>query len=285
MNSQLKKALNFCAVDSDGIYAGMALSSTAQSIEVELRERVAAQHYDNYLDAIVASHSIPVMDYEVRRFLEAIPQGGLILDIGGCWGWHWRLLAQTRPDVGVLIVDFVRQNLPHARNVLGSLVGKQVALMYADATALPFSIDENFAGFDGIWTVQTFQHIPDFDNAVSEAFRVLKSGGLFANYSLNVQPPIRWLRLLLGKGYLTKGWVEGSFWLARASQDQKRSMATIFGSTVSERWSEILYSPELRFTFPGKQGSVLGKLDAILSNNTGILGWFARQRSFHCQKP
>jgi len=285
MNSQLENILNSCDADFDGIYGGMPHTSTDQSLEVELRERVAAVHYDNYLDALSASHSISVMDHEVDRFLTAIPQGGLILDIGGCWGWHWRRLAQTRPDVGVLIVDFVRSNLPHARNVLGSLVDDQVGLMHADAAALPFTIDENFAGFDGIWTVQTFQHIPDFGKAVLEACRVLKRGGVFANYSLNVQPPIRWLRRLLGRGYLTKGWVEGSFWLARASDDQKESIATTFGSTVSERWSEILYSPELRFTAPGKRGSVFGKLDALLSNNAGFLGWFARQRSFHCQKP
>ena len=47
----------------------------------------------------------------------------------------------TRPDVGVLIVDFLRSNLPHGRNVLGDLVGDQVALMHADATALPFVVD------------------------------------------------------------------------------------------------------------------------------------------------
>jgi ubiquinone/menaquinone biosynthesis C-methylase UbiE len=285
MNFQLKNLLGDRRIEPDGIYGGIRLDLTAQSTEVELRERVAAERYDNYLDALSASHSIPVMDHEVDRFLAAIPRGGLILDVGGCWGWHWRRIAQTRPDVGVLIVDFVRSNLPHARNVLGSLVGYQVGLMHADATALPFTIDENFAGFDGIWTVQTFQHIPDFDKAVSEACRILKSGGVFANYSLNVQPPIRWLRRLLGKAYLTKGWVEGAFWLARASDDQKESIAATFGSTVSERYSEILYSPELRFTAPGRPGSVFGKLDALLSNNAGFLGWFARQRSFHCQKP
>lgn len=285
MLAQLDSLLRLQCVDSEGIYGKPFDAPSAQALEIELRERVAAVRYDNYLDALSASHSIPVMDHEVDRFLAAIPQGGLILDIGGCWGWHWRRLAQTRPDVGVLIVDFVRSNLPHGRNVLGSLVDDQVGLMHADATALPFTIDENFAGFDGIWTVQTFQHIPDFGKAVSEACRVLKSGGVFANYSLNVQPPIRWLRRLLGRAYLTKGWVEGSFWLARASDDQKGSIAVIFGSTVSERWSEILYSPELRFTAPGRAGSVFGKLDALLSNNAGFLGWFARQRSFHCQKP
>lgn len=106
-----------------------------------------------------------------------MPQGALILDVGGCWGWHWRRLSKTRPDVGVLIVDFVRANLVHAQNVLGELVGDQVALMHADATALPFIVDSRFKGFNGVWTVQTFQHIPAYDKAVAEAFRVLKGGG------------------------------------------------------------------------------------------------------------
>jgi ubiquinone/menaquinone biosynthesis C-methylase UbiE len=285
MISQLQSLLGSCLADTDGIYNGMGTLASAQAEEIRLRERVAAQHYDDYLAALSLSHSIPVMDHEVDLFLKKMPQGGLILDIGGCWGWHWRRIAETRPDVGVLIIDFVRSNLPHARNVLGRLVGHQVGLMHADATALPFAVDENFTGFDGIWTVQTFQHIPDFDKAVSEAYRVLKPGGIFANYSLNVQPPIRCLRRLLGRGYLTKGWVEGTFWLARASDEQKKSIANTFGSIVSERWSEILYSPELRLTAPGRSGNVFGKLDAKLSNNAGFLGWFARQRSFHCQKP
>jgi ubiquinone/menaquinone biosynthesis C-methylase UbiE len=284
MTSQLQFLLRSHRIDSDVIYSGMAVGGTSQNAEIELRERVAAEHYDDYFEAISRSHSLPVMDREVDLFLAKMPQGALILDVGGCWGWHWRRLAQTRPDVGVLIVDFVRSNLPHARNVLGALVDRQVALMHADATALPFVVDENFAGFDGVWTVQTFQHIPDFDKAVAESHRVLKRGGLFANYSLNVQPPIRWLRRLLGRGYLTKGWVDGAFWLARASDEQKKCIEGVFGRTTSERWSEILYSPEVRITSPGRQGSLLGKLDALLSNNVGFLGWFARQRSFHCEK-
>jgi hypothetical protein len=89
-----------------------------------LRERVATAQYANYLDAINRDHSIAVMDHEVNRFLAKIPQGGLILDVIGCWGWHWRRLAMTRPDVGVLIVDFVRSNLPHAHNILGELGGR-----------------------------------------------------------------------------------------------------------------------------------------------------------------
>lgn len=284
MIPQLQNLLQSCEADSDGIYSGIQNASDTQSAEIELRERVAAEQYDDYFEALSASHSIPVMDHEVDRFLAMMPQNALILDIGGCWGWHWRRLAETRPDVAVLIVDFVRSNLPHARNVLGGLVGSQVALMHADATALPFGTDGTFTGFDGVWTVQTFQHIPDFKMAVSEACRVLKKGGLFVNYSLNVQPPVRWLRRLLGRGYLTRGWVEGSFWLARASDEQKQCISSIFKGEVSVRWSEILYSPEVRITAPGRRSSLFGKLDALLSNDAGFLGWFARQRSFSCKK-
>ena len=110
------------------------------------------------------------------------------------------------------------------------------------------------------------------------------SGGLFANYSLNVQAHIRAVKRMLGKDYSTVGRVESNFWLARASIEQKQRLEAIFGNAVTERWSEILYSPELHFTAPGKEGSWLGKLDALLSNNAGIPRSLARQHSFHCQK-
>ena len=49
-------------------------------------------------------------------------------------------MASKRPDVSVVIIDFVRQNLIHAKNVLGSLIGNQVALLHGDATSLPFPV-------------------------------------------------------------------------------------------------------------------------------------------------
>jgi membrane-associated phospholipid phosphatase len=58
-------------------------------------------------------------------------------------------------------------------------VNKQIVLMHADATKLPFKINSKFKGFDGVWTVQTFQHIPNYEKAVREAYRVLKKKGVF----------------------------------------------------------------------------------------------------------
>ena len=123
MNSKLQKLLSPISIDADEIYLGIDIASQDQASEVELRERVAARKYENYFQAISQSHSIPVMDVEVDQFLAQIPKGGVVLDVGGCWGWHWRRLASTRPDVGVVIVDFVRSNLTHAQQVLGSLIG------------------------------------------------------------------------------------------------------------------------------------------------------------------
>lgn len=272
--------LNQIERGDDGIY-GLPAVKAEQSVEIEMREKVAMAHHEDPLRHIAKHHSVPVMDHEVSRFLSKIPMGGMIIDVGGCWGWHWRNIGIIRPDVHIIIVDFVRANLVHARDLLGDKINRSIFLVHGDATQLLFPD----CVFDGYWSVQTFQHIPSFDIALFEAYRVLKRGGIFANYSLNVQPHIRWLRRLLGRDYLVEGWVQNTYWLARASQEQKDRVEAVFGSTVLERWSEILYSPELQFTAPGRERHLLGRLDALLSNNASFLGWLARQRSLHCEKP
>lgn len=251
----------------------------------ELREGVAAQEYDDYLTAIARSHSILVMDREVDRFLAPMPRGALILDIGGCWGWNWRRLAATRPDVGVLIIDFVRGNLLHAKRLLGPLVGEQVALMQADATKLPFTdSDAGRSRFDGVWTVQVFQHIPDFACACREAHRVLKRGGRFTNYSLNTTPLYRGIYRLLGKPFHTHGMVENSFHLTRANESQRQIVAGIFGGQVLDRYTECLFHRELKLGFTGSPGNPIGRLDALLSSLPWLGRWIARQRSFEVTK-
>jgi ubiquinone/menaquinone biosynthesis C-methylase UbiE len=284
MNTFLKIIPNQYKLDSEGIFCNEFHPNSEQFEEVLLREKVAVGHSTDYLQSISQNHSIPVMDYEIDRFLKKIPFGGVVLDVGGCWGWHWRRLSNNRPDIQVIIVDFVRANLIHARSLLSNLGEDQLALMRADATNLPFVIGSDFCGFDGVWSVQTFQHIPSFEQAISEVYRVLKVGGVFFNYSLNYQPHIKWIKRFFGRDYQSRGFVEGNFWLARASSQQKALIEAIFSCTVSDRWTEILFSPEIRFFAPGRESSLLGSIDSLLSNNTGLLGWLARQRSFECEK-
>lgn len=271
---------------TDGVYSAPILASDSQLHERVIRERDAAKTYKNYLATTACNHSIPVMDKEVRLFLSKVPKNGLILDIGGCWGWHWRSLVAIRPDVSVLIIDFVRGNLTHAQQLLGSLIGTQVALLQADATALPFlnAGEDGFFGFDAIWSVQAIQHIPNFSLACTEAKRVLKRDGLFVNYSLHITPFNRMIYCIAGKKFHIEGFRDESYYLARATDQQRNLLTAIYGTKISERYTECLFHPDLKMTGSGRIGSFIGMLDSILSDLPKLGRWIARQRSFEVWK-
>jgi len=142
-----------------------------QANEKLLREDVVSKVYNNYLTEISKHHSVPVMDHEIRKFLNVVPVNGVILDVGGCWGWHWRSLKKLRPDVRVVICDLIRENLLYAQSILNNLIiDKQIFLVHGNAISLDF----NNNTFDAVWSIQTTQHIPDIRQAFREIYRVLK---------------------------------------------------------------------------------------------------------------
>ncbi len=267
----------------DEVWSAVAPAPTAgtseQDAERALRAQMAAQPHDDYIRDISRHHSVPVMDHEVERFLARVPKGGAIVDVGGCWGWHWRRLALQRPDVCVVIVDFVRENLWHARRVLAPLLGRQVALVHGDATDLPFPD----GSFDAFWTVQAFQHIPQFPLACQEAYRVMTRGP-FACYSLHAAPLVRAVYRLFGRPFHQQGQLGTAFYLARASAEQRRVVAEVFHGKASVRYSECLFHPDLRLTFTGGEHSLLGKLDAQLSDWPMLARLVARQCAFEATK-
>ena len=263
---------------ADGIWSA-PVPSSEQRVEVTMREQMAAKPHVDYIRDIARHHSVPVMDREVARFLARVPKNGAIVDVGGCWGWHWRHLSSTRPDVTVVIVDFVRGNLQHAKRVLGPLIETQVALVHGDATALPF----DDGTFDAFWTVQTFQHIPDFAKACQEAYRVMR-GGPFACYSLHATPAVRVVYGLMGRTFHLEGQVRDAFYLARANDTQRRIVGDVFHDAARMRYSECLFHPDLRCTVAGVERSVLGWIDARLSDWPLIGRWLARQCAFEARK-
>lgn len=69
-------------------------SRKKQDAEQELRERVAAQQYDNYLATIAHHHSIPAMDYEVDRYASCLLCPGMRITFSGRLGsWIGQLDA------------------------------------------------------------------------------------------------------------------------------------------------------------------------------------------------
>ena len=251
-----------------------------QADEVHEREAVAQREYPDLLLEVARHHSIPVMDREVRSFLDCIAADGVVADIGGGWGWHWRHLDVERADVCVIVVDLVRENLRRAAGILGALINERVFLVHGNATKLPFP-----AGvFDGYWSVQALQHIPSFEQAVTEAHRVLRPNGAFACYSLNRAALIEAVYRVMGKPYHLQGKRPGSFYLARGSAEQARLVGRVFDARVVSRYTEVLFHPDLNL-HTGGMGSPIGAFDAHLSSSFSLLGWIARQRSYHTRKP
>jgi len=58
----------------------------------------------------------------------------------------------------------------------------------------------------------------------------------------------------------------------------------IFEQHVQIRYSEIIFKPELKISFSGKEHSIFGMLGSYLSNNIGFASSFARQQSYHVYK-
>lgn len=193
---------NFIALKKDGIYGDLS-EYGEQELEVKTREKVASYYFESYLDEISKHHSIPVMDKELLKFLETIPNNGTVLDIGWCWGWHWRKINKIRPDIKVVIVELVRSNLFIAKSILGKLIDKNIFLVHGNALNLPLYD----LSFDGVWSVQATQHIPSLELVYREVYRVLKSGGLFADYNLNNSNLTKFIYVVLGKKYIVEGTV------------------------------------------------------------------------------
>ena len=277
MSRPINEILSGFSPDENGVWCS-SFENFSQEGEVKLREKVAAKVYNDYIGEVANHHSVLVMDYEVRRALRKVPKNGVIVDVGGCWGWHWRNLNKQRPDVQVVIVDLVKANFRHTQNILSSAVNKSIQLVHGNATQLSFPDNS----FDLYWSVQTLQHIPEFSKCVQEAKRILLKGGVFLNYSLNREKAIEILFRMLGKNYIVEGYM-GSMFLSRASVKQKIQIETVFSNPVEQRFSEILFHPELGMK-TGSEVSFWGKLDANIGSSKPILGWIARQHSFQTIK-
>ena len=265
---------------SDGIW-GQVSDYGKQTQEKKLRESVASKFYSNYLVEISMHHSIPVMDSEVKYFLNQIPINGVILDIGGCWGWHWRSVNKYRPDVTIIIVDLVRANLLHAKEILKDLIAKdKILLVHGNACSLKFK-DESF---DGIWSVQTTQHIPNFEIVCVEVFRLLKKNGTYWDYGLNNATLIRYVYRLFRKTYHLNGNIQGSFFLRKINDNVINTVKNIFHFKPDVRYSEILFTPDFGLPIGGKENSILGRIDSLFSSKLRIWKLIARQCSFHVHK-
>lgn len=273
------KILEALTKSPDGIYSADNWGS-GQEAEIAMRKLVA-DRVPSDLDQVIATHhSFPVMDHEVALFVQNLPRDALILDVGGCWGWHWRKIWQIRSDVKIVIMDFVRENLIKASYFLGEQIGKSVYLVHGDGTKIPFPDNT----FDAYWAVQTLQHIPALEHALLEANRVLKPGGKFSMYNLNNPLAIKLIYKLLGRTWIDEGVVDGMFFLRRSSKRDALLIKKIFGNVSAPKYTEILFTPELNLHGPANLTSRMGRFDAKLTSRIPFFALIARQKSYDAIK-
>ena len=257
---------------------GKNQESIFQKKEFILRKKIAKKKYENFYEEIALHHSINVMDREVEKFLKLLPKNSIVCDIGGSWGWHWRNIDKDRPDIKVIIVDFIFENLLIAKKILENKINKQIFLINDDCCK--FNIKYNL--FNAVWSVQTLQHIPNYVHVYKKIYNQLKPSGYFYNCNLNINYMINLIYWILNKKYLIKGF-NSNYYLERSNKMQKRFLEIIFKNKATTIYSELLFHPDLKL-FTGSKNNLIGKIDTLLSGNSIIKKIFARQETFLIKK-
>jgi arsenite methyltransferase len=135
-----------------------------------LFERVA------WLYAFCREH---VFRNDIDRIISAVwpnqapSDGTQVIELGCGPGFYSRNLAQRFPQIQVIGVDRSETQLRSARERAAARNVTNCSFERVNALALPF--DE--ATFDVLIASRIFTVLPDHERAVSEMFRVLKSGG------------------------------------------------------------------------------------------------------------
>lgn len=257
---------------------GKNQESLFQKKEFILRKKIAKKKYENFFKEIALHHSINVMDREVEKFLKLLPKNSIVCDIGGSWGWHWRNIDKDRPDIKVIIVDFIFENLLIAKKILENKINKQIFLINDDCCK--FNIKNNL--FNAVWSVQTLQHIPNYVYVYKKIYNQLKPSGYFYNCNLNINYMINLIYWILNKKYLIKGF-NNNYYLEKSNNVQKKYLEAIFKNKVTTIYSELLFHPDLKL-FTGSKNNFIGKIDSLLSGNSIVKKIFARQETFLIKK-
>jgi ubiquinone/menaquinone biosynthesis C-methylase UbiE len=123
-------------------------------------------------EAVVAPavyHSRQVID---EYFLNLLPEGAQILDVGSGGGLFTNYMADQRPDVKIIGVDLAEPQLKRASKRMRAY-GDRVTFQKGDATDLTFGD----SAFDGVISYGSVKHWTSQHKGMAECIRVLKPGG------------------------------------------------------------------------------------------------------------
>jgi ubiquinone/menaquinone biosynthesis C-methylase UbiE len=120
--------------------------------------------------------------------LQGVRPRGDVLEIGAGSGAMAAELLATYPDVDLTVTD-VDNEMVEAASARLLPFGDRVTARLADATALPFPD----GAFDAVLSWVMLHHTLEWENALTEAIRVLRPGGQLVGYDLLSTAPLRLL--------------------------------------------------------------------------------------------
>lgn len=107
-----------------------------------------------------------------EHFLNHLPPGAHVLDVGSGGGQFTQYIADQRPDVSVVGIDLSQPQIDRAGKRMSGYAGR-VSFQLGDATRLAFADST----FDGVISFGSIKHWTSRAGGLAECVRVLKPGG------------------------------------------------------------------------------------------------------------
>lgn len=163
-----------------------------------------------------------------------------VLEIGCGDGYYLSLLRRFDPTLNLVGVDIDKSALVHAKEYISA---RKVKLILANAEKLPFK-DESF---DKIVMSEVIEHVVNEHTVLSEARRVLKTGGVMVLTTCNIDypffwDPVNWVLQHLFYTHIQKGFWAG-IWNQHLRMYNKKELEKLLkevGFSISQ--SKILTS-------------------------------------------
>lgn len=106
----------------------------------------------------------------------ALIEGQQVLELGAGSGYYSQEVAARLSAGRLVLLDMQPEMLSRARHSLSNTGMTNVEFILADAAFLPLAPDQ----FDTVFMVTVLGEVGDKENALNEAFRILRPGGLLS---------------------------------------------------------------------------------------------------------
>jgi len=110
------------------------------------------------------------------KYIQALPTGARVLDLGGGTGVLAAVVRTARPDLRVVVADAAAGMLAHTPPGVESVIAR--------AEALPFEE----GAFDAVLVGEALHHFAGLEAALSEIARVSQTGGRLWVYEFDPRP-------------------------------------------------------------------------------------------------